>query len=225
MPARREWSKTERVQDRDGAGAHGEDVAEDSADARRRALIGLDGARVVVRLDLEHRRPTLADVDGAGVLARTLQDSVAVGRQASEKRLGGLVRAVLGPEHADHPELDVVRGAVEELARVLVLVLGESYLPQPPGVYSDTHLTASDIASRTDRNSRRPSVPPSSGSAARSGCGIIPSTFPALLTIPAMLWADPLGFAAPTTRPSGRQYLNTTWPSCSSSERVAGSAK
>ncbi len=41
-------------------------------------------------------------------------------------------------------------------------------------------------------NIRRPSLPPWSGSTARSGWGIRPSTLPASLTIPAISRADPL---------------------------------
>lgn len=53
----------------DGAGAHRDDVADDAADAGRRALERLDVARVVVALDLEGDGPALADVDDSGVLA------------------------------------------------------------------------------------------------------------------------------------------------------------
>jgi hypothetical protein len=54
----------------DRARAHGEDVAQDAADAGRRALIGLDEGRVVVALHLEDGGVAVADVDDAGVLAR-----------------------------------------------------------------------------------------------------------------------------------------------------------
>ena len=62
-------AEAQRVHHRDRAGAHGEDVADDAADAGGRALVGLDEARVVVRLDLEGDRELVADVDDAGVLA------------------------------------------------------------------------------------------------------------------------------------------------------------
>ena len=42
-------------------------------------------------------------------------------------------------------------------------------------------------ASSRPSNSRRPSVPPWAGSTIRSGCGIMPSTLPASLRMPAML--------------------------------------
>jgi hypothetical protein len=58
-----------------GPRAHGEDVAQDAADAGRRALIGLDVARVVVALHLEDGGLAVADVDDAGVLARAADDA------------------------------------------------------------------------------------------------------------------------------------------------------
>src|SRR3954454_22712366 len=62
-------AEAQRVEHRDRARADREDVAQDPADAGRCALERLDGARVVVRLDLERAREPTADVDGARVLA------------------------------------------------------------------------------------------------------------------------------------------------------------
>ena len=64
-------AEEERVQDRGRARAHREDVAQDPSDARGRALEGLDRGGVVVAFDLEHAKESSAEVDGAGVLART----------------------------------------------------------------------------------------------------------------------------------------------------------
>ena len=58
-------AEPERVEDRDRPGAHREDVAQDAADAGRGALVRLDGARVVVRFDLERDREAVADRDDA----------------------------------------------------------------------------------------------------------------------------------------------------------------
>ena len=77
-------SEAQRVQPGDGPCAHREDVAEDAAHARRRALVGLDEARVVVRLHLEDGGEAVADVDDAGVLAGALDDSRALRRKALE---------------------------------------------------------------------------------------------------------------------------------------------
>jgi hypothetical protein len=66
-----------------GPRAHGEDVAQDAADAGRRALVGLDERGVVVALHLEDRGQPVADVDDAGVLAGALDDPRRLGRQVA----------------------------------------------------------------------------------------------------------------------------------------------
>ena len=91
------------------------------ADAGGRALEGLDGARVVVGLDLERAHEPVADVHGAGVLARAHDDVRALGRQAFAEPLGVLVGAVLAPQQRVHRELDLVRRAALLLADQLVL--------------------------------------------------------------------------------------------------------
>ena len=72
-----ERAEAQRVEDGDRPRAHREDVAHDAADAGRRALVGLDRRRVVVRLDLEDGAAAVADVDGAGVLAAALGQDAA----------------------------------------------------------------------------------------------------------------------------------------------------
>ena len=76
-------AEAQRVHDGDRAGAHGEDVADDAADPGGRALVRLDVARVVVRLDLEGDRVAVADVDDAGVLADADEQRLAV-REVAE---------------------------------------------------------------------------------------------------------------------------------------------
>jgi hypothetical protein len=66
------FAEAQRVHRRDGPRAHGEDVAQDAAHAGRRALVRLDIGRVVVALHLEDHRLAVADIDHAGVLARSL---------------------------------------------------------------------------------------------------------------------------------------------------------
>src|SRR5680860_753469 len=91
-----EWSQAQRIHDGDGAGTHGKDVPDDAANAGGRALIGLDVAGMVVRLDLERDGVSLADVNDAGILAdaseclaeRGLLRKIAVLLQVN---LGGLV--------------------------------------------------------------------------------------------------------------------------------------
>src|SRR5690606_9404982 len=62
-------AEAQLVDDGHRPGAHRDDVADDSADAGGRPLVGLHEARAVVRLDLEGHRPAVPDVDDAGVLA------------------------------------------------------------------------------------------------------------------------------------------------------------
>jgi hypothetical protein len=116
-------AEPERIEEGDGARAHREDIADDSADAGGGALIGLDERRMVVRLDLEDRRKAFADVDRAGVLAGPLQHLRALGRQRLQVDAGALVAAVLGPHHREDAELGQVRLAAEELEDSAVLLL------------------------------------------------------------------------------------------------------
>ena len=122
-----ERAEAQRVHHRDRAGAHGQDVAHDAADAGRGALVGLDVRRVVVRLDLEGHRVALADVDDAGVLADAGEHRADGGllrdlAELLEVHLGGLVGAVLAPHHRVHRQLARGRAAAEDLADPGVLV-------------------------------------------------------------------------------------------------------
>ena len=65
-------AEAQRIEVGDRPRAHGEDVAQDAADAGRRALVGLDVGGVVVALHLEDGGLAVADVDDAGILARAL---------------------------------------------------------------------------------------------------------------------------------------------------------
>ena len=109
------------VEDRDRPRAHREHVAQDPADAGRRALVRLDGGRVVVGFDLERDREPVADRDHAGLLPHPGDDVAAGGRERREQRPRALVRAVLAPHDAEHRELEVVGVAAELLADRLEL--------------------------------------------------------------------------------------------------------
>jgi len=102
--------------------AHGEHVAQDSADAGRRALIGLDVARMIVALHLEHASEPIADVDDAGVLARPLDHMRPRRRQTAQVHFGRLVRAVLVPHRREDAELGQRRLAPNQIEDALVLV-------------------------------------------------------------------------------------------------------
>ena len=105
VPRLVERPEAQAVEHRDGPRAHGEDVAQDAADAGGRALVRLDRRGMVVRLDLEGDRPAVGQPQHAGVLARPLDDLRARGGEGLEHRLGVLVAAVLRPERGEDAEL------------------------------------------------------------------------------------------------------------------------
>ena len=102
MPADR--PEAQRIHHRDRPRAHGENVAQNSADAGGRALKRFDERRMIVRLDLEGAGPAVANVDDAGVLARPLQHELAARGQALQVHARRLVGAVLAPHHAEDAE-------------------------------------------------------------------------------------------------------------------------
>ena len=106
-PAR--LAEPQPVQQRDRPGAHGDHVAEDPPDARRRALERLDCGWVVVALDLERDSLALAEVEHAGVLARPLEHALAGRREAAKEQCRVLVAAVLRPEQREDGQLEIVR--------------------------------------------------------------------------------------------------------------------
>ena len=65
-------AEAEPVEEGDGPRAHGDDVAEDPADAGGGALERLDRRGVVVALDLERDRDPVTEIEHARVLARAL---------------------------------------------------------------------------------------------------------------------------------------------------------
>ncbi len=181
-----ELAEAEAVEERDRPRPDGEDVAQDAADPGRRALEWLDRARVVVGLDLEGDRVAVADVDGAGVLARPHHHPLALGRQPPQQLARVLVGAVLGPEQAEHRQLDVVRLAAELLDDQLVLGVGEAELAvfrradrHPRGAFPSSWDAKAPRLIRS--KTRSPSVEPVRGSTACSGWGIRPSTLPRLV--------------------------------------------
>jgi len=116
------------VEERHGPSAHRDDVAEDAADAGGGALERLYRGGVVVALRLERDRKSLPEVEHAGVLARSLEDSGTVARQALQEQGGVLVAAVLRPEQREHRELEVVRLPLEQILDPGVLVVREAEL-------------------------------------------------------------------------------------------------
>ena len=108
-----ERAEAQRVHQRHRARAHGEDVPQDAADAGSRALVRLDEGGMVVGLHLEHRGQPVADLDGAGVLARPFEDAGRLGGEAGQVPAGRPVGAVLRPHGGEHAEFGGVRRAPE----------------------------------------------------------------------------------------------------------------
>ena len=125
---RRDGAEAQRIEHGDGPRAHGEDVAQNSADAGGRALEGLDVAGVIVRFHLEDGGEAVADVDHAGIFARALQHLRRARGQALQVHAAGFVGAVLAPHHAENAEFGEVGIAAENFLDARVLVGREAVL-------------------------------------------------------------------------------------------------
>ncbi len=84
--------------------------------------IGLDVARVVVALHLEHDGEPVADVDDAPRLARPLDHPGRLGRQVAEMHLRGFVRAVLVPHRREDAEFGEAWLPPDQVENALVLL-------------------------------------------------------------------------------------------------------
>src|SRR5205085_1104963 len=125
MPPPAVVAEAQSIQNRDRPCAHRDDVPEDPPDAGRGALERLDGRRMVVRLDLERDRLPLAEINHAGVLTWTLQNTFPVGGKPFQQEGRVLVAAVLRPEQGENRELEVVRATVEQTVDAVELLVGQ----------------------------------------------------------------------------------------------------
>src|SRR5262249_47947038 len=156
--------------------------------------------RVVVALDLEDDGESVADVDGARVLTRSLEHAGPLRRQALQIALARLVGAVLGPHHGEDPELREGGRAPEDREDLGVLGVREPVLGGEREIdrrlaAARAHRAAPATASTSEPRIARPSSPPKSASTACSGCGISPKTLPRALRTPATFASEPFGFA------------------------------
>src|SRR5271157_5539262 len=117
---RRDRTEAQGVHDRERTRAHGEDVAQNAANAGRGSLERLDERRMIVRLDLEGAGPSIADVNDARVLARPLHHAAAVRRESLQVHSRRLVGAVLAPHHAEDAQLGERRLAPERFQNAVV---------------------------------------------------------------------------------------------------------
>ena len=193
-------AETKRVQQCNRPRAHGEDIAENTADACRRALIGFDERRMVMALDLEDGGKPVTNIDGACIFARTLDHLRAVDWQGFQPFLRRFVGTVFRPHGREDAEFAKVWRAAEAGQDEVPLLLRQ---PHGGGVLEGhfRFLFGRAHAERASRQAVRrvaPSALPSSGEMARSGWGIMPMTRPFGETMPAMSRAAPFGFDGPT---------------------------
>ena len=119
-------AEAQAVEERDGSGAHRDDVAENPADAGGGALEGLDRGRVIVALDLERDGEAVAEVEHARVLTRALEHARALARQPPQEQRRVLVAAMLRPEQGKDRELEVVRLPSEQGDDTVELLVREA---------------------------------------------------------------------------------------------------
>src|SRR5215469_1456058 len=196
-------AEAQRVEDRNRSRPHCKDIAQNATHTCRGALIRFDKRGVIVALDLENDSVAVADVDDAGILARAANNLRSCSGQCLEPDLRRLVRAVLAPHHREYAELGDVGRAAEKLDRALEFLVGQPVLGREGGgdVTPVVHWSALTNPSKK----ARPSVPPSAGSVAFSGCGISPSTVRVSLKIPAIARAEPLKLSSSRSSPFGPQ--------------------
>ena len=99
-------AEAQAVERGDGAGAHGENIAVDTAHTGGSTLIGFDGRRVVVAFDFKNATEIIADVDQAGILfTGAHEQAFAAAGQGFELQNGVFVGTVLAPHHGVNTEL------------------------------------------------------------------------------------------------------------------------
>src|SRR5260370_38974562 len=99
------WSKPERMHARHWPRAHGENIAQDAADAGSRPLKWLNERWMIMRLNFERASPPVTDVDDPGILSRPLKHAAAMRRQPLQMPPRRFVGAVCAPHHAENSEL------------------------------------------------------------------------------------------------------------------------
>src|SRR4029077_18603345 len=98
-------AERQRIEEGDRPRAHREHVAQNTADAGRSTLIWLDIARGVVALPFEHDGEPIADIDDAGVFARSLDHPRRLGWQRAQMNFRRFIRAMFVPHRRENTEL------------------------------------------------------------------------------------------------------------------------
>ena len=121
-----ERTESQRIHQRDRTCAHREDVAQDAANTCGCTLVGLNCRGVIMRFDADGRCNSVANIDNAGIFARTNKHPRSFGGKTLEMHSRRLVGAVLGPHDREHRQLEVVGVAVEDLADVFVFGVSQA---------------------------------------------------------------------------------------------------
>jgi hypothetical protein len=115
-------SEPQEIQARHRPRAHGEHIAQNAAHAGRRALIGLDIARMVVALHLEGHDIAIADIHHARILARAMDHAGTPGGQRLEVHFRGFVGAMLVPHRRDDAKLGDGRHPPDQRDEALIFI-------------------------------------------------------------------------------------------------------
>ena len=119
----------QRVQAELWACAHRKNVTDDTADASRGALERLDGARMIVALDLERDCPAVANIHHAGIFFAGFDQNVWTASGKFFQLFSRIfVRAVFTPHDRKNSELGEIRLATEDFFDPLELFRGETVL-------------------------------------------------------------------------------------------------
>ncbi len=148
--------EAQRIHDRHRPCAHRKNVAQYAANAGRGALERLDKRRMIVRFDLERACPAVADVDDAGVLARSLYHQLAARGQPLEMHPRRLIGAMLAPHDAENAQLRHGWLAAKPLQNLLVLIGSNTVIPNDLGrdlwLYGGIHRVVTFIFARSKKN-------------------------------------------------------------------------
>ena len=121
-------AKAQRVHIRNRPRTHREDIAQDAANAGRRTLIRLDIAGVIMRLHLENRRLTVANINHARILTGATNHLRASRRQLLQVKTRGFVGAMLRPHHREYPQLGHIRFPPHRVENALILFRGKAVI-------------------------------------------------------------------------------------------------
>ena len=110
------------------ASAHGEHVAQDAADTGRRALIGFDVTGVVVAFHLEDGGLPVADIDHAGIFARTADNPRSLGRQLLQMQPAALVGTMFRPHDREDAQFHEIGLPAQGVQNAFVFFGAEAVL-------------------------------------------------------------------------------------------------